>query len=80
MTALTSAGRAALRWMKEHGSDAAVVRVKGGGRYVLAQGEEAPFLPMTCRQLISLGLAEYVDMNGRKAVRFRLTERGREMA
>lgn len=70
--ALTEAGKAALRWMHEHGGDAAVVRVKGGGRYILAQGEQAPFLPSTCRQLIDAGLAEYVDENGRKAVRFRL--------
>lgn len=71
---LTAAGRAALKWMREHGGDAAVVRVNGGGRYILAQGEQAPFLPSTCRQLIDAGLAEYVDMNGRKAVRFRLVK------
>lgn len=70
--ALTAAGLAALKWMREHGGDAAVVRVKGGGRYILAQGEQAPFLPSTCRQLIDAGKAEYVDQNGRKAVRFRL--------
>ena len=77
-TALTDAGARALQWMREHGGDAAVVRVKGGGRYILAQGEQAPFQPSTCRQLIDLGLAEYVDLNGRKSVRFRLTENGRK--
>lgn len=73
---LTDALRRALRWMQARGGDAAVVRVKGGGRYILAQGEQAPFLPSTCRALIDAGLAEYVDGNGRKAVRFRLTEAG----
>jgi hypothetical protein len=62
--------------MRERGGDAAVVRVKGGGRYILAQGEQGPFLPKTCRALIDAGLAEYVDANGRKAVRFRLTANG----
>ena len=62
--------------MKEHGGNAAVVRVKGGGRYVLAQGETDPFLPSTCRALIDAGLAEYLDQNGRKSVRFRLTDAG----
>lgn len=71
---LTEAGNHALQWMREHGGDAAVVRVKGGGRYILAQGETAPFLPSTCRQLIDAGLAEYVDMNGKKSVRFRLVQ------
>lgn len=73
---LTTAHRRALRWMQEKGGDAAVARVNGGGRYILAQGEQAPFLPQTCRALIDRGLAEYVDMNGRKAVRFRLTDAG----
>jgi hypothetical protein len=73
----TAASRAAIRWMKDHGGDAAVVRVNGGGRYILAQGEQAPFLPSTCRALIDAGLAEYVDQNGRKSVRFRLTDAGR---
>lgn len=77
---LTPAHKAALRWMKEHGGDAAVARVKGGGRYILAAGEQAPFLPSTCRALIDAGLAEYVDMNGKKSVRFRLTEAGRRAA
>jgi hypothetical protein len=74
---LTDAMRDALKWMRDHGGDAAVVRVKGGGRYILAQGEQAPFLPLTCKKLIEAGLAEYVDINGRKSVRFRLTEAGR---
>lgn len=76
MTDLTAAQSAALKWMQDRGGDAAVVRVKGGGRYILAQGEQAPFLPSTCRALIEKGLAEYVDANGRKAVRFRLTGGG----
>lgn len=74
--ALTPAHKAALKWMRERGGDAAVARVNGGGRYILAQGETAPFLPATCRALIDMGLAEYVDMNGRKSVRFRLTPEG----
>jgi hypothetical protein len=69
---LTAAGEAALKWMREHGGDVAVARVKGGGRYFLGQGEQAPFMPKTARQLIDAGLAEYVDLNGRKSVRFRL--------
>lgn len=73
---LTTAQKTALKWMREHGGDAAVVRVNGGWRYILAQGEQAPFLPSTCRALIDRGLAEYVDMNGKKAVRFRLTAEG----
>lgn len=77
MTAgLTKAHKDALKWMRDHGGDAAVARVNGGGRYILAQGEQAPFLPATCRALIDRGLAEYVDMNGKKAVRFRLTPEG----
>lgn len=76
MTALTKAHRGALKWMRDHGSDAAVARVKGGGRIYLAQGEHAPFMPSTARALIDAGLAEYIDMNGKKSVRFRLTEKG----
>ena len=76
MVEVTKAMRDALKWMREHGGDAAVVRAKGGGRYILAQGETGPFLPSTCRNLIDAGLAEYVDMNGKKAVRFRLTQAG----
>ncbi len=77
MTDLTAASRKALAWMRERGGDAAVARAKGGGRYILAQGETAPFLPSTCRALIDAGFAEYVDINGKKSVRFRLTEAGR---
>lgn len=73
---ITQAMKDALKWMREHGGDAAVARVNGGGRYILAQGEQAPFLPLTCRKLIDAGLAEYVDLNGKKSVRFRLTEKG----
>ena len=73
---LTAAHKAAIKWMLEHGGDAAVARVKGGGRYILAHGEQAPFLPSTCRALIDAGLAEYVDIGGKKAVRFRLTKAG----
>lgn len=69
--------RAALRWMQQHGGDAAVVRVKGGGRYMLAKGEHAPFMPATARKLVDAHLAEYVDLDGRKSVRFRLTAAGR---
>lgn len=73
---LTDAAWAALKWMREHGGDCAVARVNGGGRIFLAQGETAPFLPSTARQLIDQGLAEYVDIGGRKSVRFRLTGGG----
>lgn len=76
MSALTKASKDALRWMQERGGDAAVARVNGGGRYILAAGETGPFQFSTCRKLIDAGLAEYVDMNGKKAVRFRLTEKG----
>jgi hypothetical protein len=74
---MNQAMHAALLWMQKHGGDAAVARVKGGGRYFLAQGEPAPFMPMTARKLEDAGLAEYVDMDGRKSVRFRLTAAGR---
>lgn len=77
MSVLTQAHARALRWMQDHGGDAAVVRVNGGGRYILAQGEQAPFLPSTCRALIDCGFAEYVDQDGKKAVRFRLTDAGK---
>ena len=74
MEQLTAAGKSALKWMREHGGDVAFVRVKGGGVIYLSQGEHAPFYPMTARQLINAGLAEYVqDAKGRN-VRFRLTE------
>lgn len=69
--------QSALKWMREHGGDCAVARVKGGGRIYLAQGEHGPFLPSVARKMIDLGLAEYVDMNGKKSVRFRLTNDGR---
>lgn len=69
---MTAAMEAALKWMREHGGDCAVARVKGGGRIYLAQGEHAPFRASTARKLIDAGLAEYVDMNGKKSVRFRL--------
>jgi len=71
---ITPAMRDAIKWMRAHGGDCAVARVNGGGRIFLAQGEHAPFLPITARRLIDAGLAEYVDMNGRKSVRFRLVE------
>ncbi len=71
---MTEAMNAAVRWLKARGGDCAVARVKGGGRIYLAQGEHAPFLPGTARALIDAGLAEYVDLNGRKSVRFRLKE------
>lgn len=74
---MTPAMQKALEWMRAHGGDAAVARAIGGGRYILAQGEVAPFLPSTCRALIDAGLAEYVDQEERKAVRFRLTEAGK---
>lgn len=78
--ALTSAHRSALKWMVEHGGDAAVARVNGGGRIYLAQGETAPFMPSTAKALVDRGLAEYVDKDGKKSVRFRLTERGKAKA
>lgn len=74
---MTDARKRAIRWLQERGGDAAVIRHKDGGRSILAQGEYGPFMPSTCRALIDAGLAEYVDINGRKSVRFRLTEEGR---
>lgn len=74
---MTPAQTDALRWMQKHGGDAAVARLNGGGRYILAEGEVGPFTFGTARALINAGLAEYVDMNGKKAVRFRLTDVGR---
>lgn len=72
MTVMTEAMQRAERWLRDRGGDCAVARVKGGGRIYLAAGEHAPFLPLTARALIDAGRAEYVDQNGRKAVRFRL--------
>lgn len=72
MSQLTASQISAVKWLRDRGGDAAVVRVNGGGRYLLAQGEQAPFLPITCRALIDAGVAEYVDLNGKKSVRFRL--------
>lgn len=69
---ITEGMRDAIKWMRERGGDCAVARVKGGGRIFLAQGEHAPFLPITAKRLVDAGLAEYVDMNGKKSVRFRL--------
>ncbi|API58879.1 hypothetical protein BSL82_05780 [Tardibacter chloracetimidivorans] len=69
---LSEAQRRAVQWMLDHGSDVAVARVNGGGRIFLGQGEHAPFLPSTARALIEAGVAEYVDLNGKKSVRFRL--------
>lgn len=77
---MTDAMKAALRWMKARGGDAAVARIKGGGRIYLAQGDHAPFLPGTARALIDAGLAEYIDTNGKKSVRFRLTDAGKRVA
>lgn len=77
---MTPAVKAALTWMQKHGGDAAVARVKGGGRIYLAAGETGPFMPSTARQLIDAGLAEYVDQNGRKSTRFRLTQEGKAAA
>lgn len=73
---MKAAASAALKWMRDHGGDAAVARCKEGGRIYLAQGEHGPFMPSTARQLIDAGLAEYVDQNGRKSARFRLTQEG----
>ena len=67
-TAMTNA----IFWLRSHGGDCAVARVKGGGRIFLSQGETAPFLPSTARKLIDAGIAEYVDENGRKSTRLRL--------
>lgn len=76
MSKPTTAMREAVKWLRDRGGDAAVARVVGGGRYLLAQGETGPFTFATCKRLIEAGLGEYVDMNGKKAVRFRLTEKG----
>lgn len=70
---MTPAMQAALKWMREHGGDCAVARCRGGGRIYLAQGETGPFLPSTAKKLIAAGLAEYVDQDGKRSVRFRLT-------
>lgn len=72
---ITASMHAALRWMEERGGDCAVARCNGGGRQFLAQGEVGPFMQSTARALVDAGLAEYVDQNGRKAVRFRLIGR-----
>ena len=68
---LTAAHKDALKWMREHGGDAAVARTKAGGRQIMAQGEVAPFSPATFRALVDAGLAEYADG------RFRLIQIGK---
>ena len=75
---MTPAIKGAIHWLKQRGGDCAVARVKGGGRIYLAQGEYGPFMPSTARKLVDAGLAEYVDLNGKKSVRFRLTDKGME--
>lgn len=76
MSDLTKAMREAVKWLRDRGGDAAVARTVSRGRYLLAQGEIGPFTFGTYKRLIEAGLGEYVEMNGRKAARFRLTEKG----
>ncbi|NKI99570.1 hypothetical protein [Novosphingobium sp. SG707] len=42
---MKTSASAALKWMRDHGGDAAVARCKEGGRIYLAQGEHAPSCP-----------------------------------
>jgi len=66
----------ALRWMQDHGGDAAVARTASGGRNYLAQGEIGPFQPSTAKKLVDAGLAEFEYLDGKQR-RFRLTPAGR---
>ena len=79
MTEITKAMRAAVKWLKERGSDASVASVKGGGRVYLAQGEHGPFLSVTANKLCEAGLAEYYEFGGKPRGRLRLTEAGRDL-
>ncbi|WP_327195954.1 hypothetical protein [Novosphingobium capsulatum] len=78
---MTEAMRQALKWLRERGDQAAVARVKGGGWYLLAQGDVAPFQPATYRRLVDAGLAEFVTVGvilpKKKVQRFRLTDAGK---
>ena len=76
----TAAMKAACKWLVERGADAAVVNVKGGGRIFLAQGEHAPFLPLTVKNLCEAGLAEFYAFGGKPRGRLRLTSAGRAVA
>lgn len=72
--------KAACKWLSERGADAAVVNVRGGGRIYLAQGEHAPFLPLTVKNLCEVGLAEFYEFGGKPRGRLRLTAKGRTFA
>lgn len=80
MSAATPAMMAACKWLSARGGDAAVVNVKGGGRIYLAQGEHAPFLPLTVKNLREAGLVEFYEFGGKPHGRLRLTVAGRASA
>lgn len=61
MTEPTEAAKAALKWLQEHGGNAAIAKTKAGGRIYLAGGEQGKFTPRTVKQLVSLGLIEKRD-------------------
>ena len=80
MTEPSKAMKAACKWLAQRGGDAAVVAVNGGGRIYLAQGEHAPFLPLTVKNLCSAGLAEFYEFGGKPRGRLRLTAAGKAAA
>ena len=53
---MTKAQQEALKWFKDHGGDG--VRIGIGKVHILAAGETAPFMWVTFRTLIALGLIE----------------------
>lgn len=71
--------KAAVRWLRERGGDAAVAMTAVGGRVIMAQGERGPFTPATVRKLCEAGLAEYYDHGGRLKGRLRLTASGKAL-
>lgn len=50
--------RSARKWIADRGGSAAHARNRTGGMIYLAQGEVAPFAPLTVKRLIDAGLLE----------------------
>lgn len=55
MTAPFNSMEEALKWLREHGGNAVRATTKRGGRVYLAQGEVAPFAPVTFKKLKDAG-------------------------
>ena len=69
---LTEAGRAALKWLRDHGGDGVI----GKRGVVLAGGEWAPFKRSTWNTLREAVLVEFYQLPGRTGIRLRVTPAG----